>query len=347
MFNYDVFDLNNYDYFLPNELIAQSPSKVRDESRLLVINRKTNSFKEEKSFHDIIKYFNSGDVIVRNNTKVIPARLYGIKEETNAKVEVLLLHEISKNKWETLCGNARVIKLNTVINFSNKLIGKCVEVKEEGIRVFEFFYSGIFLEILNEIASIPLPPYIKQKISDKNRYQTTYAQINGSAAAPTAGFHFTKEIFDTLKNKGVEIVDITLHIGLGTFKPVKENDIRNHNMHFEYYQVSSDAASKISRAKKEKRRIISIGTTSTRTLESVYDKFGRVIQDEDKTNLFIYPGYKFHVVDALITNFHLPKSTLLMLVSAFANRDLILQAYSYAVENKFRFFSFGDAMLIL
>ena len=346
-FDYDVYDINNYSYILPEELIAQSPAKKRDNSRLLVVDRKTNSFKEEKSFHDIVKYLNKGDLLVRNNTKVIPARLYGIKEETNASVEVLLLHEERKNVWECLCGNAKVIKLNTIINFSSKLKGKCIEIKDEGIRVFEFYYQGIFLEILNEIAHIPLPPYIKKKLSDSSRYQTTYAAIDGSSAAPTAGLHFTKELFDELKSKGIEVVDVTLHIGLGTFKPVKENDIRKHDMHFEYYSITSDAAKTIEQARKEKRRIISIGTTSTRTLESVYNKFQRVIQDEDKTNLFIYPGYKFNVVDALITNFHLPKSTLLMLVSAFANRELILKAYNYAVENKFRFFSFGDAMLIL
>ena len=347
MFDYDVYNLDSYNYDLPSELIAQYPSDIRDHSRLLVVNRKDNTIKEEKYFYNIINYFNKGDVIVRNNTKVIPARLYGIKEGTGAKVEVLLLHENSKNIWECLTGNAKVIKVGTRINFSEKLYGICKEIKEEGIRIFEFFYSGIFLEILNEIAQMPLPPYIKKYVGDKERYQTTYACISGSSAAPTAGFHFTKELFDKLKEKGVEIVDVTLHIGLGTFKPVKENDIRNHDMHFEYYNVSSDAAKIINKAKIENRRIISIGTTSTRTLESVYKKFGTIKEDSDKTNLFIYPGFKFNVVDSLVTNFHLPKSTLLMLVSAFASRDLILKAYNYAVKNKYRFFSFGDAMLIL
>ena len=347
MFDYDVFNLDSYSYDLPSELIAQYPSDIRDHSRLLVVNRKDNTIKEEKYFYNIINYFNKGDVIVRNNTKVIPARLFGIKEGTGAKVEVLLLHENSKNIWECLTGNAKVIKVGTKIIFSEKLYGICKEIKEEGIRIIEFFYSGIFLEILNEIAQMPLPPYIKEYGGDKERYQTTYASISGSSAAPTAGFHFTKELFDKLKEKGVEIVDVTLHIGLGTFKPVKENDIRNHDMHFEYYNVSSDAAKIINKAKKENRRIISIGTTSTRTLESVYKKFGTIKEDSDKTNLFIYPGFKFNVVDSLVTNFHLPKSTLLMLVSAFASRDLILKAYNYAVKNKYRFFSFGDAMLIL
>ena len=347
MFDYDVFSLDSYDYFLPSDLIAQSPSDIRDHSRLLVVNREDNSIKEENYFYNIINYLKKGDVVVRNNTKVIPARLYGTKEETGAKVEVLLLHENSKNTWECLTGNAKVIKVGTRINFSKKLYGICKEVLNEGIRIIEFFYEGVFLEILNEIASIPLPPYIKKYIGDKSRYQTTYASISGSSAAPTAGFHFTSDLFKKMKEKGVEIVDITLHIGLGTFKPVKEKDIRNHDMHFEYYQVSSEAAKIINLAKKENRRIISIGTTSTRTLESVYSKFGTIKEDSDKTNLFIYPGFKFNVVDTLVTNFHLPKSTLLMLVSAFASRDLILKAYNYAVKNKFRFFSFGDAMLIL
>lgn len=347
MFDYDVFDLNSYNYILPEELIAQKPCDIRDHSRLLVVNKNSGEIKEEKYFSNIINYLHKGDVIIRNNTKVIPARLFGIKEETKARVEVLLLHEIDKDIWQCLTGNAKVIKVGTKIVFSEKLYGICLEVLDEGIRIFKLFYQGIFLEILNEVAYIPLPPYIKKYVGDKNRYQTTYASIYGSSAAPTAGFHFTNELFTSIKNKGIEVVDVTLHIGLGTFKPVKELDIRNHDMHFEYYNVSSKAAKIINTAKKEKRRIICVGTTSIRTIESVYNKFGTIKEDSDKTNLFIYPGYKFHVADGLITNFHLPKSTLLMLVSAFSSREIILKAYDYAIKNKFRFFSFGDSMLLI
>ena len=339
-------DIETYNYELDESLIAQTPIKERDHSRLLIVNKNNGNHKDEV-FYNIINYLHKGDVLVLNNTKVLPSRIIGYKEETNAKIEVLLLTDLGNDIWECLVRPQKRVKEGTKINFEDDFSCTAIKLFEDGITHFKFEYKGIFVEHLNNIGAMPLPPYIHEELKDNDRYNTVYAKINGSAAAPTAGLHFTKELFDELKSKGIEVVDVTLHIGLGTFKPVKENDIRKHDMHFEYYSITSDAAKTIEQARKEKRRIISIGTTSTRTLESVYNKFQRVIQDEDKTNLFIYPGYKFNVVDALITNFHLPKSTLLMLVSAFANRELILKAYNYAVENKFRFFSFGDAMLIL
>lgn len=341
-----VTNINYYDFDLPEELIAQTPEKKRDHSRLMVLN-KTNKTIEHRHFFDILEYLHEGDVLVRNNSKVIPARLFGTKEETNAHVEVLLLKDLGNNVWECLCGNAKVIKLGTVISFGDgSLKAKCVEIKEEGIRRMELIYSGILFEILDKLGKMPLPPYIHTQCEDNSRYQTVYAKVEGSAAAPTAGFHFTEELFEKLKEKKVEVVDVTLHIGLGTFRPVKVDDIKNHNMHSEVYEITQDAADRLNNAKEEGRRIISIGTTSTRTLESCMQKYGKFVATREATNIFIYPGYKFKAIDCLITNFHLPKSTLIMLVSALADRDFILSAYLEAIENKYRFFSFGDSMFI-
>ena len=341
-----VTNINYYDFDLPEELIAQTPEKKRDHSRLMVLN-KTNKTIEHRHFFDILEYLHEGDVLVRNNSKVIPARLFGTKEETNAHVEVLLLKDLGNNVWECLCGNAKVIKLGTVISFGDgSLKAKCVEIKEEGIRRMELIYSGILFEILDKLGKMPLPPYIHTQCEDNSRYQTVYAKVEGSAAAPTAGFHFTEELFEKLKEKKVEVVDVTLHIGLGTFRPVKVDDIKNHTMHSEVYEITQDAADRLNNAKEEGRRIISIGTTSTRTLESCMQKYGKFVATREATNIFIYPGYKFKAIDCLITNFHLPKSTLIMLVSALADRDFILSAYLEAIENKYRFFSFGDSMFI-
>lgn len=339
-------DISLFDYYLPEELIAQSPAQKRDESRLLVID-KTNKTYEDHIFHDIIDFLKPGDVIVRNNTKVLPARIFGVKEGTGAKVEVLLLKQLEGDVWECLTGNAKPIKLGSVISFKDGLLkAECLEVKDEGIRVFKFKYNGIFMEILNEIGSMPLPPYIKKQCEDNSRYQTVYAKVLGSAAAPTAGFHFTEELFERIKAKGIEVLDVTLNIGLGTFKPVKEKTVEEHKMHTEHYEITQDVADRLNLAKKEGRRIIALGTTSTRTLEAVMQKYGKFAADIDDTCIFIKPGYKFLAIDALITNFHLPKSTLVMLVSAFMGREWTLECYKHAVEEKYRFFSFGDSMFI-
>lgn len=339
--------LSEFDFDLPEELIAQHPVKQRDTSRLMVVNRKTQTI-EHRHFYDIIDYLQPGDVLVRNNTKVIPARLFGIKEETNGHVEVLLLREIQKDTWQCLCGNARIIKEGTVITFGEGLLkAKCIEVKDEGIRIFEMIYDGIFYEILDQLGTMPLPPYIKEKLEDKNRYQTVYAKIEGSAAAPTAGLHFTDEINQKIIDKGIEILDICLHVGLGTFRPVKVENVLEHHMHSEYYMIDELTASKLNQAKAEGRRIIAVGTTSTRTLEANMQKYGQFTATSENTDIFIYPGYEFKAIDCLITNFHLPKSTLLMLISAFASKDLIFKAYHQAIEERYRFFSFGDSMMIL
>ena len=339
-------DISLFDFELPQELIAQSPAEKRDESRLLLID-KTKQTYEDKVFHDIIDYLNPGDVLVRNNTKVLPARIFGEKEGTHAHVEILLLHQIKGDIWECLAGNARPIKVGTIISFKDrKLKAKCLEVKDEGIRIMEFIYDGIFLEILNEIGNMPLPPYIKKQCEDNSRYQTVYAKVLGSAAAPTAGFHFTNELLEKIKAKGIEILDITLHIGLGTFKPVKESKVENHVMHYEYFEMTREVADKLNKAKSVGRRIIAVGTTATRTLEAVMQKYGKFVETKEETNIFIKPGYKFLGIDALITNFHLPKSTLIMLVSAFMGREFTLEVYRHAVEEKYRFFSFGDSMFI-
>lgn len=339
--------LSEFDFDLPEELIAQHPVKQRDTSRLMVVNRK-NGIIEHRHFYDILDYLRPGDILVRNNTKVIPARLFGIKEETHGHVEVLLLKELEKDTWECLCGNARIVKLNTVITFGDDLLkAKCIEIKEEGIRVFKMIYEGIFYEILDQLGTMPLPPYIKEKLEDQNRYQTVYAKIEGSAAAPTAGLHFTDEINQKIIDKGIEILDVCLHVGLGTFRPVKVDNVLEHHMHSEFYMIDEKTAEKLNQAKKEGKRIIAVGTTSTRTLEANIQKYGEFKATSENTDIFIYPGYEFKAIDCLITNFHLPKSTLLMLISAFASKDLIFKAYHEAIEERYRFFSFGDSMFIL
>lgn len=338
--------ISEFDYDLPEELIAQTPLQKRDTSRLMVLSRKDETI-EDKHFYDILNYLHEGDILVRNNTKVIPARLYGIKEETNGHVEVLLLKEHEHNTWECLVGNARIVKIDTVITFGDGLLkAKCIKIGEEGIRFFEMIYDGIFYEILDQLGTMPLPPYIKEKLEDKNRYQTVYAKVEGSAAAPTAGLHFTDEIIEKIKAKGIEILDVTLHVGLGTFRPVKVDDVNDHHMHSEFYMIDEDVAIKLNNAKANGQRIISVGTTSTRTLEANFKKYGKFKATQESTNIFIYPGYTFEAIDALITNFHLPKSTLIMLISAFANKEYIMRAYHHAVEEKYRFFSFGDSMFI-
>ena len=337
----------DFDFYLPKEQIAQTPLLNRSSSKMLVLHRDTGLV-EHKHFDDIVDYFNKGDVIVRNNTKVIPARLLGTKEGTGAHVEVLLLKDLGNDTWECLTGNARTIKVDTIITFGDgSLKCKCLEVRDEGIRIFKMIYDGIFYEILDTLGQMPLPPYIKEKLEDKDRYQTVYAKVIGSAAAPTAGFHFTNEIFEKLKAKGVEILDITLHVGLGTFRPVEADDINDHHMHSEYYEISDEVANRLNLAKKEGRKITAIGTTSVRTLESNIKKYGCFKGECATTQIFIYPGYEFGAVDHIVTNFHLPKSTLIMLVSAFAGREKVLEVYKEAVDLKYRFFSFGDGMLIL
>ena len=337
--------LSEFDYHLPEELIAQTPLKQRSNSRLMVLNRKDESITNDH-FYNITNYLKPGDVLVRNNTKVIPARLFGTKEITGAHVELLILKQDGKT-CECLVGNAKVVKVDTVISFGNgELKAKCIEVKDEGIRIFELIYEGIFLEILEKLGNVPLPPYIKEKLDNPDRYNTVYAKIEGSAAAPTAGLHFTDEIFAKLKEMNVEVLDVTLHVGLGTFRPVSEDNVLNHKMHSEFYMMDQDVADKLNAAKKEGRRIISIGTTSTRVLETVMNKYGEFKECYGDTDIFIYPGYTFKAIDALITNFHLPKSTLIMLISALANKDYILKAYEEAVKEKYRFFSFGDSMFI-
>lgn len=338
--------LSEFDYNLPEELIAQTPLQKRDTSRLMVLNRKERTI-EDKHFYDILDYLHAGDILVRNNTKVIPARLYGTKEETNGHVEVLLLKDLGNNVWECLVGNARIVKMGTIITFGDgSLKAKCIYIGEEGIRHFEMIYDGIFYEILDHLGTMPLPPYIKEKLEDSSRYQTVYAKIEGSAAAPTAGLHFTDEILEKVQEKGVEILDVTLHVGLGTFRPVKVDDVLEHHMHSEFYMIDEETAQKLNTAKAKGQRIISVGTTSTRTLEANYKKYGQFKATQESTDIFIYPGYQFEAIDALITNFHLPKSTLVMLVSAFADKEFIMKAYHHAVEEKYRFFSFGDCMFI-
>ena len=339
-------DISLFDFDLPEELIAQSPSSKRDESRLLLINKTKKSY-TDGHFYDIIDYLHKGDVLVRNNTKVIPARLFGVKEETGAHVELLLLKDKGDDVYECLAGNAKVIKVGTVISFKDGILkAECLEARDEGIRIMKFIYKGIFLEILNEVGNMPLPPYIKKQCEDNDSYQTVYAKVLGSAAAPTAGFHFTKDLLDRIEKKGVEILDITLTIGLGTFKPVKEKDVEKHHMHTEHYEISKEVAERLNLAKKEHRRIIAVGTTATRTLEANIQKYGVFKETSEDTNIYIMPGYTYKAIDALITNFHLPKSTLIMLVSAFMGREFTMEVYHHAIEERYRFFSFGDSMFI-
>ncbi len=339
--------VSDFDFELPEELIAQTPLQKRDTSRFMVLNRENKTI-EDKHFYDILDYLKPGDILVRNNTKVIPARLFGIKEETNGHCEVLLLKDHGDDVWECLVGNAKIVKMGTVITFGDgSLKAQCVEIKDEGIRHFKMIYEGIFFEVLDKLGIMPLPPYIKEKLEDRNRYQTVYAKVEGSAAAPTAGLHFTDEINEKIKDMGVEILDVTLHVGLGTFRPVKVDDINDHHMHSEFYMIDDEVAKKLNEAKAQGRRIISVGTTSTRTLESNFKKYGQFKATAENTDIFIYPGYEFGAIDALITNFHLPKSTLLMLISAFASKEFIFEAYHHAVEEQYRFFSFGDSMMII
>jgi S-adenosylmethionine:tRNA ribosyltransferase-isomerase len=340
-------DIDLFDFKLPEELIAQTPMEKRDDCRLMVIDRSKKTI-EHKRFHDIIDYLNPGDVLVRNNTKVIPARLVGIKKDTQGKVEVLLLHQIQGDVWECLVGNAHSVKVGTVCSFGDGALEcTCVEVLPEGIRHMEFHYQGIFLEVLDRLGQMPLPPYIKKQCAHNDDYQTVYAKVPGSAAAPTAGFHFTPELFEKLQQKGIQIVDITLNIGLGTFRPVKVQDTKDHVMHSETFDVSKEAALALNKAKAEHRRIIAVGTTSVRTLEAEYSAKGTFYETQDEaTAIFIQPGYAYKAVDALITNFHLPKSTLVMLVSAFMGRKWTLHCYEEAIKERYRFFSFGDSMFI-
>ena len=337
---------NEFDYYLPEELIAQVPLENREESRLLVLDGYTGE-KANNKFFDIVNYLNKGDVLVLNDTKVLPARMIGEKTETGAVIEVLLLKNISGDNWECLVKPAKRVSVGTTISFGNGLLtAKCTSLGEEGIRTFEFIYDGIFYEILDRLGSMPLPPYIKTKLDDQSRYQTIYAKNIGSAAAPTAGLHFTKELLMKLDEKGVIICFVTLHVGLGTFRPVNVEDVTKHKMHSEFYSMSKETAEILSKAKKENRNIVAVGTTTTRTLETIMTKYNKFKECSGWTDIFIYPGYKFKAIDSLITNFHLPKSTLIMLVSALCNKEMILDTYKYAVDNKYRFFSFGDAMFI-
>ena len=336
--------LSDFDYELPEELIAQHPADKRDESRLLVLHKNTGVI-EHRHFYDILDYLHEGDVLVRNDSRVIPARLYGTKKDTGAKVEVLIL-KINGDICECLCGNAKAIKKGTVIVFSEKLSGECIERKEEGIRVFQMRYDGIFLEVLEETGLMPTPPDIHEKLTDNERYQNVYSKPLGSAACPTAGLHFTPELLKKIEEKGVEIADVTLHVGLGTFKPVQEEEIEDHHMHSEHYSMSKKTADILNKAKQEGRRIIAVGTTSTRTMETVMSLYGEFRECEGDTAIFIYPPYTFKAIDAQITNFHLPKSTLIMMISAFAGREMILDTYREAVKERYRFFSFGDSMFI-
>ncbi len=340
-------DVKDFYYELPKELIAQDPLEDRSASRLMVLNRATGEA-EHKGFKDILDYLKPGDCLVINNTKVIPARLFGVKEGTQAKIELLLLKRRGDDVWETLVKPGRKAKTGTKISFGEGILtGEILAVEEDGNRLIRFDYEGIFEEILDRLGQMPLPPYITHQLKDKNRYQTVYARYEGSAAAPTAGLHFTEELLEQVRARGVKIAEITLHVGLGTFRPVKTENILDHHMHSEYYRISAEAAEKINRAKDEGHRVIAVGTTSTRTLEAAADVNGRLAETSGWTDIFIYPGYEFRVIDGLITNFHLPESTLVMLVSAFAGREHVLSAYELAVQERYRFFSFGDAMLII
>ena len=340
-------DVKDFYYDLPQELIAQDPLEDRSSSRLMVLDKITGEV-EHRHFKDITEYLRPGDCLVINNTKVIPARLYGVKEGTEAKIEILLLKRKENDIWETLVKPGKKCKIGTKIVFGEGILtGEVVDIVEEGNRLIQFHYEGIFEEILDRLGQMPLPPYITHQLQDKNRYQTVYAKYDGSAAAPTAWLHFTPELLQQVRDMGVEIAEVTLHVGLGTFRPVKETDVLKHHMHSEFYKIEQSEADKINKAKKEGHRVIAVGTTSTRTLESAADENGFLTEKSGWTEIFIYPGYQFKVIDALITNFHLPESTLVMLVSALAGREHVLAAYETAVEEKYRFFSFGDAMFIV
>lgn len=335
----------DFDYDLPEELIAQTPLKNRDESKLLILDKNTGEI-AHSHFKNIIDFLEPGDVLVLNDTKVMPARLYGVKTDTNAVIEVLMLKEQGENIWTCLTRPAKRVKVGTIIKFSDKLSAECLSIGEEGIRELKFIYHGVFYEILDELGEMPLPPYIHESLEDKDRYQTVYAKNIGSAAAPTAGLHFTKELLQKIIDKGIKVEYITLHVGLGTFRPVNVEDVSKHKMHSEYYEMTKETAKALNEAKKNKNRIISVGTTSTRTLETIINNYGEFKECHGWTDIFIYPGYTFKAIDALITNFHLPKSTLVMLVSALAGKEKIMDAYKEAINKKYRFFSFGDAMFI-
>lgn len=339
-------NVSDFDYELPEELIAQDPIEDRSSSRLLMLDKKSGAI-EHHIFRDIIDALNPGDCLVINNTRVIPARLLGVKEDTGAAIEVLLLKRRDNDIWETLVKPGKKMKPGAVVSFGDGILkGTVVDVVDEGNRLIQFSYEGIFEEILDQLGQMPLPPYITHRLEDKSRYQTVYAKYDGSAAAPTAGLHFTKELLAAIREKGVNIAEVTLHVGLGTFRPVKADVVEEHHMHSEYYSVNPETADLINTTRKNGGRIIAVGTTSCRTLESASTPDGVLHAGDGWTEIFIYPGYQFHVVDALITNFHLPKSTLMMLVSALAGRDHIMNAYAEAVKDRYRFFSFGDAMFI-
>ena len=336
---------SDFDYDLPSELIAQTPLKDRSSSRLLVMDRFTGEL-EHKEFKDIKDYLHKGDVLVINDTKVIPARLMGVKEDTGAVIELLLLKDLGNDEWECLGRPQKRLHVGTIVKFSDELSAEVTEILDEGVTHVRLIYNGILMEILDRLGEMPLPPYIHEKLAEKDRYNTVYAKNIGSAAAPTAGLHFTNELMDELRQEGVIITNVTLHVGLGTFRPVEVDDISNHHMHSEFYQMSSETAEILNKAKQEGRRIIAVGTTSTRTLETIMNKYNEFKECSGNTDIFIYPGYEFKAIDCLITNFHLPKSTLVMLVSAFSKKEFILNAYNEAIKNKYRFFSFGDAMFI-
>lgn len=339
-------NIEEYNYDLPEKFIAQVPLKNRSDSKLLLLDKENGNIKEE-IFKNIINYLEKGDVLVLNDTKVIPARIIGEKIDTKAVIELLLLKDVEGDIWECLARPGKRLHVGTIITFGNDLLkAEVIEKLDEGIVHVKLIYDGILMEILDKLGTMPLPPYIHEKLSDQSRYQTVYAKNLGSAAAPTAGLHFTKELLEEIKNKGIEILYVTLHVGLGTFRPVEVTDITKHNMHSEYYIMTKDVANKLNKAKSEGRNIYAVGTTSTRVLETVASKYGEFKECSGDTNIFIYPGYTFKAIDGLITNFHLPKSTLLMLVSALSKKEFILNAYEYAKMNNFRFFSFGDAMFI-
>ena len=342
----ETMNVKDFYFDLPQELIAQDPLEDRSSSRLLVLDKNTGEM-EHRHFRDITEYLRPGDCLVINNTKVIPARLFGVKEDTQAQIEVLLLKRRENDIWETLVKPGKKCRPGTVIVFGEGLLkGTVIDVVDEGNRLIQFSYEGIFEEILDQLGQMPLPPYITHQLEDKNRYQTVYAKHSGSAAAPTAGLHFTPELLEEIKAEGVEIAHVTLHVGLGTFRPVKADDILDHHMHSEFYRIEASEAEKINRAKESGHRVICVGTTSCRTVESAADENGKLKECSGWTEIFIYPGYKFKVLDCLITNFHLPESTLIMLVSALAGREHVLAAYEEAVKERYRFFSFGDAMFI-
>ncbi|WP_145471159.1 tRNA preQ1(34) S-adenosylmethionine ribosyltransferase-isomerase QueA [Staphylococcus pettenkoferi] len=340
-------NIEEFDYDLPESLIAQTPLKHRDQSRLLVMSRESGKTTHQH-FADVIDYFKEGDTLVLNDTRVMPARLFGIKEETGAKVEMLMLTHIEDNDWEVLLKPAKRIKVGQRLSFGDgKIVAECIEELDQGGRIMRLHYEGILQERLDELGEMPLPPYIKERLDDPDRYQTVYAKESGSAAAPTAGLHFTDELLEAIRAKGIRIVFITLHVGLGTFRPVSVENIDDHEMHSEYYQISEDTAQLLNETRREGGRIISVGTTTTRTLETVRSQHDQFVATSGWTDIFIYPGYELKAIDGLITNFHLPKSTLVMLVSAFSTRENVLNAYREAVERQYRFFSFGDAMLII